>query len=108
MVYQMQDKLEQIKKEIEMLTLQEAQAEGPVYDIKLEKESLEEVKLDTHKEIDVENMHKQSYMHMRERLKKDFTAAKIQTGELEASLKSKQQILELEMLKFRKTKEAKL
>jgi len=66
------------------------------------------VKLDTHKEIDVENMHKQSYMHMRERLKKDFTAAKIQTGELEASLKSKQQILELEMLKFRKTKEAKL
>jgi hypothetical protein len=50
---------------------------------------LEEVKSETHKEIDVENMHKQSYMHMRERLKKDFTAAKIQTGELEVSLKSK-------------------
>lgn len=108
MVYQKQEKLEQIKKDIDMLALQEAQAEGPVYDIKLEKEGLEEVKGSTAKEIDVETMHKHSYMHMRERLKKDFTAAKITTGELEASLKSKYQILELEQLKFRKTKESKL
>jgi len=108
LVYQKQDKLEQINKDVQMLALQEAQAEGPVYDIKLEKETLEEVKGDTSKEIDVETMHKNSYMHMRDRLKKDFTSAKIQTGELEVSLKSKQQILDLEQLKFRKTKEAKL
>jgi hypothetical protein len=89
MVYQKQEKLEQLKKDIDMLSLQEAQAEGPVFNIKVEKEGLEEFKGMTEKEIDVETMHKMSYLHMKERLKKDFTAAKIKTAELETSLKSK-------------------
>ena len=86
---QKQDNLEQLKKDVDMLTLQEAQAEGPVFDIKVEKENLEEFKGDAFKEISVETMHKSSYVHMRERLKKDFTSAKIRSAELETSLRSK-------------------
>jgi hypothetical protein len=108
MVYSKQAQLEQIKKDVDMLGLQEAQAEGPILEIKFNKENLEEEKDDASKNIDVESMAQQSYRHMIERHRRDLTASRIQTAEMEVSLKSKQQILELEDLKFRKTKESKL
>lgn len=45
---------------------------------------------------------------MYERLKKDLLAAKIRTGEMETSLKSKEHILEVEGHKQRKSKEERL
>lgn len=91
-----------------MLSVQEAHAEGPTMEIKITKETLEDEKSFSTKEIDNETMNKMAYQHMLDRLKKDYTSSKIATGELETSLRSKQAILDLEMLKFRKTKESKL
>jgi hypothetical protein len=45
---------------------------------------------------------------MIERMKKDFIATKIKSGEMETSLKSKAQILDIENHKQRKTKEERL
>jgi hypothetical protein len=45
---------------------------------------------------------------MIERMKKDFIATKIKSGEMETSLKSKSQILDIENHKQRKTKEERL
>jgi hypothetical protein len=45
---------------------------------------------------------------MIERMKRDFIATKIKSGEMETSLKSKAQILDLENHKQRKTKEERL
>lgn len=53
-------------------------------------------------------MCKNSYLHMIERMKKDFIATKIKSGEMETSLKSKSQILDIENHKQRKTKEERL
>lgn len=67
-------------------------------------ESLKETKI----KIDEEMMFKNSYLHMIERMKKDFLATKIKSGEMEVSLRSKSQILDLENHKHRKTKEERL
>ena len=45
---------------------------------------------------------------MIERMKKDFIAMKIITGEMETSLRSKSQILDIESSKQQKTKEERL
>ena len=45
---------------------------------------------------------------MLDRMKKDFIASKINSGEMEASLKNKSNILDLENHKNRKTKEERL
>jgi len=45
---------------------------------------------------------------MLERMKKDFIAHKIKTGDLEASLRNKRQVLGIEEEQTRKTKESKL
>ena len=55
-------------------------------------EQLKETKYKT----DEEQFTKQSYMHMLDRMKKDFIASKIQASGNEASLKNKQSILEIE------------
>ena len=91
-----QDDLEKIKKEIESLGVQEQTAEGPVFQVKSRLEQLEEC-LDTTKlKIDEETLQKYSYSYMLERMKKDFIATKIQSSDYESSLKSKNQILEIE------------
>lgn len=51
---------------------------------------------------------KQSYLHMLDRMKKDFIASRIASSEHENSLKSKNGILESEMQRQRKIKEEKL
>jgi hypothetical protein len=45
---------------------------------------------------------------MLERMKKDFIATKIQSADFESSLKSKNQILEIENQKSQRTKEERL
>lgn len=103
-----QDDLEKIKKEIESLGVQEQTAEGPVFQIKSRLEQLEEC-LDTTKlKIDEETLQKYSFSHMLERMKRDFIATKIYAAELQSSIKSKQQILEIENSKSQRTKEERL
>ena len=103
-----QDDLEKIKKEIESLGVQEQTAEGPVFQIKSRLEQLEEC-LDTTKlKIDEETLQKYCYSHMLERMKKDFIATKIYAADLSMSLKSKNQILEIENAKSQRTKEERL
>lgn len=53
-------------------------------------------------------MARSTYLHMLDRMKKDYIATKIKTGELEASLKSKKSILEAEQIKQRRSKEERL
>ena len=53
-------------------------------------------------------MSKNSYLHMLDRMKKDFISTKIRSGEMEVSLRSKSQILDTETSKQRKTKESRL
>ena len=57
--------------------------------------------------MDQSQLYKNTYMHMLDRMKKDYIAMKIQTGEMESSLRNKSQILELETEKQRKTNESK-
>mmetsp|Transcript_8871 Transcript_8871/g.8266 ORF Transcript_8871/g.8266 Transcript_8871/m.8266 type:complete len:92 (+) Transcript_8871:310-585(+) len=90
-----------------MLTLQESQAEGPVYEIKTKLENLTGQLNETDARTDEEILNKNTYLHMLDRMKKDFIATKIKTGEMEESLRNKNQILELETEKQRKTNEAK-
>ena len=67
-------------------------------------ESIQETEYKTKEEL----FTKHSYLHMLERMKKDFIAAKIQSAEHEASLKNKATILDLEQQKQRKIKEERL
>lgn len=59
-------------------------------------ENLELALEDTKDNIDVEAMNKATYIHMLERMKKDFIATKIKSTEMEVSLRSKSQILTTE------------
>ena len=69
---------------------------------------LDESIADTEYKTKEELFTKHSYLHMLERMKKDFIAAKIQSSEHEASLKNKATILDLEQQKQRKIKEERL
>jgi septal ring factor EnvC (AmiA/AmiB activator) len=96
---QKQEELEKIKKEIDQLYVQEVQAEGPTQEMKSKLEMLEESIAETEYKTKEELFTKHSYLHMLERMKKDFIAAKIQSAEHEASLKNKATILDLEQQK---------
>lgn len=99
---------DRIRKEIAGLELQEAQIEGP---IALNKERLGNLSVsldETQDKIDKEKMARRTYLHMLERMKKDFIACKIKTTDLETSLRNKSQVLDGEEDKTRKTKEEKL
>lgn len=91
-----------------MLANQESTAEGPVFQIRSRLEQLQDA-LDTTKiKIDEENLGKNTYLHMLDRMKKDHISTKIASNEMETSLRSKSQILEIETNKQRKTKEERL
>ncbi len=53
-------------------------------------------------------MNKMILSHMLDRMKKDHISTKIKGAEMESSLQAKKQILEVEQLKHRKTKEERL
>jgi len=97
-----------VRKEIESLNVQEVQAEGPTAEMTQKlgmlTESLEETKYKTDEEL----FTKHSFLHMLDRMKKDFIASKINSTENEHALKNKSSILELEQQKQRKIKEERL
>jgi len=74
---QKQEELEKIKKEIDQLYVQEVQAEGPTQETKSKIEMLEDSIAETEYKTKEELFTKHSYLHMLERMKKDFIAAKI-------------------------------
>ena len=108
MVNEKQLELDKVRKEIEQINVQEVQAEGPTYEMKTKLEMLNESLSETKYKIDEENFTKSSYQHILERMKKDFIAAKIQSSENDASLKNKQQVLDIEQQKLRGVKEQRL
>jgi len=59
-------------------------------------EMLEEALEETKYKTDEELFTKHSYLHMLDRMKKDFIASKILSSENEASLKNKVSILDIE------------
>ena len=104
-----QEELNQIRKEIDQLYVQEIQSEGPTQEILSKKDMLKSANVDMlEQKIPQELFTQHSYEHMLARMKKDFIAAKIQSSEYHNSLKNKQQILELEQQKQRKIKEERL
>jgi hypothetical protein len=103
-----QAELDAIKKEIDQLGLQEERAIGPAFAMKSRLEQLTEQYEETCHKIDEETLTQATYNYVKERLERDFIATKLRTAELEASLKSKKSILELEHTKQRKTKEERL
>ena len=100
--------LEKIKKEIEQIELQEANAEPSMFRNKTRLQELAECKKDTEAKINEERMSKRTYLHMLERMKKDFIATKIKANEFEKNLANKKQVIEIEEAKQRKTKEERL
>lgn len=103
-----QEELDKLRKEIEQLGVQERTAEGPAAEMKGRLEMLEEALEDTKYKIEEEMFTKHSYLHMLDRMKKDFIASKIASSENETSLKNKSNILEIEQSRHRKIKEEKL
>ena len=71
-------------------------AEGPTHVIKTKIDMLKESLEETNYKISEEQFTQESYLHMLDRMKKDFIAAKIQSSEYEKSLKNKSQVLDLE------------
>ena len=68
--------------------------------LELLQESIEDTKYKTQEE----EFTRSTYIHMLDRMKKDFIASKIQSSDYNASLKNKSSILELEQQKQRKIK----
>jgi|TARA_B110001450_G_scaffold254455_1_gene279826 hypothetical protein len=65
---------------------------------------LDEAIEDTKYKTQEEEFTRSTYIHMLDRMKKDFIASKIQSSDYNASLKNKSSILELEQQKQRKIK----
>lgn len=63
---------------------------------------------DTKYKSEEEMFTRQSYLHMLDRMKKDFIASKIKSNDHEVSLKSKANIMTFEEGRQRKVKEEKL
>jgi len=103
-----QEELEKVRKEIEALNVQEVQAEGPTHEMHSKLQMLQEHLEETRYKTDEELFTKHSYMHMLDRMKKDFIASKIQSQENEQALKNKASVLDLEQQKQRKIKEERL
>jgi hypothetical protein len=105
---QKQDELDKLRKEIEQLGVQEHNAEGPINEVHQRITLLNEALSETRYKTEEEMFTKQSYLYMLDRMKKDFIASKIASGEHEVSLKSKSGILDTEQHRQRKIKEEKL
>ena len=103
-----QEEYEKIRKEINGLDIQEAQIEGPIAYNKERLAQLTASLEETDDKIDKEKMARRTYLHMLDRMNKDFIACKIKTNDMETSLRNKRQVLETEEGKTRKTKEEKL
>ncbi len=107
-VIQKEAELDAIKEEIKNLGIQSTLAEGPAFAVQSRLEQLNFQHEATLGKIDEENLTQATYQYMLVRLERDFIATKIKSTELDASIKSKQGILDLENSKQRKTKEERL
>ena len=103
-----QDEFDRIKAEIKGLEIQEAQVEGPIAYNKERLAQLQASLEETEDKIDKQKMARRTYLHMLDRMNKDYIATKIKTNDMETSLRNKRQVLEIEEGKQRKTKEEKL
>ena len=103
-----QEEYDRIRKEIVGLEIQENQVEVPITYNKERLAQLDQSLLETNDKIDREKMARRTYLHMLERMQKDFIACRIKTTDLETSMKSKRQVLDIEEGKSRTTKETKL
>jgi hypothetical protein len=103
-----QEEVDEVRKEIQQLHMQEIQAEGPTHEMKMRLEMLQQTLSDTKYKIDEELFTRQSYLYMLDRMKRDFIAAKIQSSEHEKALRNKASILDFEQQKQRKIKEERL
>ena len=59
-------------------------------------QELAEIKKDTEAKINEERMSKRTYMHMLDRMNKDFIATKIKGNEYEKNLVNKKAVIEIE------------
>mmetsp|Transcript_18271 Transcript_18271/g.24397 ORF Transcript_18271/g.24397 Transcript_18271/m.24397 type:complete len:169 (+) Transcript_18271:22-528(+) len=84
-----QEEYDRIRKEIAGLEIQEAQIEGPIAYNKERLCQLEGSLAETEDKIDKEKMARRTYLHMLDRMNKDFIACKIKTTDMETSLRSK-------------------
>ena len=98
-----QDEYDRIRKEIAGLEIQEAQIEVPIAHNKERLAQLDASLAETTDKIDREKMSRRTYLHMLERMKKDFIACKIKTTDMETSLRNKRQVLDIEESKARTT-----
>lgn len=78
-----------MQKEIDMISAQENQCEGPVFQIRNRLEQLTDAMDGSKSLIDEELINKLTYIHMLERMKRDIIATKIKSADMENSLKSK-------------------
>ena len=103
-----QDEYDRIRKEIAGLEIQEAQIEGPIAYNKERIAQLDQAMDETNDKIDRQRMAKRTYLHMLDRMEKDFIACQLKTTDLETSLRNKRQVQAIEEDQTRKTKEEKL
>lgn len=104
----MENNLSKVKKEIDGLLVQEAQAEQNVYETSTRVEQIEKAIETTRGKMDEEEMGTHIYAHMMERMKKDTIAFSIKRKELEGSLRNKEIILGEELERKRRCKENQL
>lgn len=105
---QMQDRLDKVRKDIEVVGVQETVAEGPVLQVSSRLEQLREHLNETQKRLEEEQLTQSTYHHMLKRMECDFIATKLKTSDNEGSMKSKQALLDFEGGKQRQSKEQRL
>jgi hypothetical protein len=103
-----QSDLERVHKEIAQLTLQDQMVDAPELAINSRLDQLKDGLKQAQCRIDEETLISASYRHMLNRMQKDYLASKLQCSDLEASIKSKAAITDMEQQKGRKTKEERL
>ena len=91
-----QDELEEVRKAIDQLYVQEVHAEGPTQAMKSGLEMLKESLDETQYKINEEIYTQSQYHHMLTRMKKDFIASKINTSAQDKAYKNKTSVLDLE------------
>ena len=97
-----------MKKEIAATEQQEVLAEAPMLANAARLAQLREAVDQTKAKIEEEKMTKRSYAHMLQRMGQDYIATKIKSADLQKSLQTKKEVLDLEEGKQRKSKEERL
>ena len=84
-----QDELDHCKQEIEQLSVQATQSEGPTFQISSRLEQLQDQLLNTQQRIEEENLTQCSYRFMLDRMEKDYISSQLKSTDLQLSIKSK-------------------